>query len=665
MQRDLFGNPSTRTAEISDTTHIEITGGVEAIDRIEDGGSTPTYTRWIKAVLLVVGSVLVLQAAKIQLVDGQSYRALAQGNSIMVASITAERGLIIDSTGAVLAQNDRRVGIALNPKLLPRTLFERQAVYKKLQTLGLITDEQITLIEQARVRNPQQYTLKTSLTEEENLLLREALADVPSILFTEVPVRKYADLASWGQLVGSVGQVTESAVARGLPLNARIGRDGLEAVYQDVLAGTPGSQALEVNAGGVVLRSRNAPSNSAAIPGSTLQLSLNATFQAAVAQALTDEMSRRTTKYGPSDVLGASAVVINPKTGGILAMVSLPDFPSNSFAQGIGAETYATLTVNAGKPLLNRAVAGQYAPGSTLKPLVAAAGLAEGLITVNTTMNTPEAIVIGQSRFPDWKLHGVTNTRRAIAESNNIFFYALGGGWEERNFTGLGIDRMNRYLAQFGLGSQTGIDLTYEANGLLPTPQWKHDTLNERWFIGNTYQAAIGQGYLLATPLQMALGTAAIANGGTVWTPRLAEALVNPLTNERTPLSVPAARSGFIDAYSLQVVREGMRQAVTEGSARLLNGLKVQAAGKTGTAQYGTSGRTHAWFTGFAPYDDPEIAFAIVIEGGGESFYSSVPVAEAILRAYFNEPLEPGQSLLSAPSAEKQAEIAGEFSGER
>jgi penicillin-binding protein 2 len=352
-------------------------------------------------------------------------------------------------------------------------------------------------------------------------------------------------------------------------------------------------------------------------------------------------------------------VVMDPTTGAIKAMVSLPDYSNNLFADGISKVDYQKLLDDPADPLLNRATQGTYAPGSTLKPLVASAGLQAGVIGPDTQMNTPAAIQIGSFSFPDWKTHGQTNTRKAIAESNNIFFYAVGGGWQERGFTGLGIDRLSEYLQKFGLGNKTGIDIPGEATGLVPTPAWKEATQKEKWFIGDTYHSSIGQGYDLVTPLQMATSVSAIANGGTLWKPSIAWSTVDPTSGTETVLPHPTAATSIIDAANLQVVREGMRQTVVSGSGRPLNNLKVTSAGKTGTAQVGTQGQLNAWYTGFAPYDHPTLAFAILIEGGGESFYSSVPVAEEILRGAFNEPLEPGQQLFA------NTQVPADYAGER
>lgn len=667
--RDLFGNPR-QNLTVAESPELSNPGFSAFPTELEDAGveeETPTKRNLFgfHVALAVITIALGVQCFRLQVTSASQNRAAATGNSVRIITDQPDRGLVVDLQGKVLAQNDRRVGIAINPQTLPRKEDERMIVYEKLKARGAITDEGVAFLEKNFLKNPELYALKTNLTKEENLLYQEWFTDVPGVVFTELPIRKYAEVPSLAHIMGYVGAVSERDVQNGFAFNQRVGKTGIERSYNTELTGTPGKIHAEVNASGKVVRFISGADNTKTEVGKTLKLNIDTRIQEVAATALRNELVRRTQKYGPLPKLGASVVIIDPRDGAIRAMVSLPDFSTNLFAQGISQNDYATLTSDPANPLLNRAIQGQFSPGSTLKPFVAAAGLQEGVISADTTVVTPAAITIGQFRFPDWKYHGLTNTRKAIAESNNVFFYMVGGGWEEKNFSGLGVDKLNAYLASFGLGSPTKVDLPGELPGLLPDDAWKRKNHDERWYIGNTYQSSIGQGYLLATPLQMALGTAAVANGGTVWEPRIVKSFLNPDTGEETPLAPTAAKTGIVNAGHLQTVREGMRQAVLSGSAQPLRNLKVTSAGKTGTAQFGNQGLLHAWFTGFAPYDNPEYAYAILIEGGGESYWSSVPVAEEILRGIFNEPLEPGQKLFAEPSNEKTNAIASEFAGER
>jgi penicillin-binding protein 2 len=260
---------------------------------------------------------------------------------------------------------------------------------------------------------------------------------------------------------------------------------------------------------------------------------------------------------------------------------------------------------------------------------VAAAALAEGLIIPTTSFLSTGGLTIGSWFFPDWKVggHGETNVGKAIAESVNTFFYIIGGGFDA--FTGLGVERITSYARLFGFGSLTGLDLPNEGEGFLPSKEWKEEVKGERWYVGDTYHLAIGQGDLLVTPLQMAVALSTVANGGTKYEPHVAKAVGDQWILPKGTVLPEELRQ------AIKIVREGMRQTVTSGSARRLNSLPLAAAGKTGTAQIGGSSETHAWFTGFAPYENPEIAVVVLIEEGGEGSSTAVPVAENIFRWWY------------------------------
>lgn len=594
-------------------------------------------------------SALGIQCFRLQVSQGAANQSLAEGNSLRLVTIKADRGLITDINHKTLAQNSRQLALAINPQTLPVKRSERLGVYALLQVKAKIDAKTIALIESNRLNSPEIFSIKTNISKDESLLYKEWFGSTPGVVLLEIPIRQYTILPSIGHLLGYVGNVSEEDLKNGYTLDQRIGKTGIEKVYEKILAGVPGKQKAEVNAFGEIVHKTSFGSDSQAKAGSTLRLSLDSRLQQITTDALRHEIERRTKKFGESKELGASAVILDPTTGAIRALVSLPDYDNQLFAQGINQKDFDQLLNDPANPLLNRAVQGQYPPGSVIKPPLAAAGLQSGVISANTQMVTPEAIYIGDFRFPDWKVHGLTNTRKAIAESNDIFFYALGGGWEEKKIRGMGIQKMNEYLSLFGLGKPLGLDLPGEASGLLAGPDWKKETFNESWYIGDTYHSAIGQGYTLVTPLQIAAATAAIANGGTLWKPQLAWSVIDSESGKEELLSHQAVSKEFISPENMKVVREGMRETVETGSARPLKTLKVTSAGKTGTAEFGNKGQTHAWYTGFAPYENPELVFAIIIEGGGDSYYSSVPVAEEILRNYFNDPLPPGQKLNSEP----------------
>jgi penicillin-binding protein 2 len=262
--------------------------------------------------------------------------------------------------------------------------------------------------------------------------------------------------------------------------------------------------------------------------------------------------------------------------------------------------------------------------------------LEENVINENTSFLSTGGLRIGQWFFPDWKAggHGITNVRSALANSVNTFFYYIGGGYQD--FSGLGLERMVKYEKLFGLDAQTGIDLPGEANGFLPSKDWKLKTKGEAWYIGDTYHVSIGQGDILVTPLQVADYTAVFANGGFLYRPHLIRQVLN---SSDQPIAVPdikPIRSGMVSQKNLEIVRQGMRQTITGGSAQSLQGVSVPVAGKTGTAQWSTTKNNHAWFTGFAPYDKPQIVITILIEQGGEGSSVAVPIAKDVLNWYFD-----------------------------
>ncbi len=311
-------------------------------------------------------------------------------------------------------------------------------------------------------------------------------------------------------------------------------------------------------------------------------------------------------------------VVLEPATGAIAALVTYPAFDPNIFAQPARHGEIAGALSQPGEPLFNRAVDGTYPPGSTIKPFLAAAALAEHLITPTTTIFSSGGITVGPWRFPDWKPggHGPTTVTKALAESVNTFFYAISGGYEQQ--AGLGVDTITAYLRRFGWGAATGVDLPSEAAGFLPSPAWKEKNKHASWYIGDTYHLGIGQGDVLVTPLQLSVATSVIATQG--WRPQPSLVATNPVKGERLTLS------------GLSVVRDGMRAAVTEGSARALADLPIALAGKTGTAQAGGAATeaTHAWFTSFGPVEQPRYVVTVLLEKGGAGDRDAVPVAKAI-----------------------------------
>jgi penicillin-binding protein 2 len=335
------------------------------------------------------------------------------------------------------------------------------------------------------------------------------------------------------------------------------------------------------------------------------------------------------------------AIAMDPRNGDILGMVSLPTYDNNLFAEGISAGKYNELITDPLFPLFNRAIGGVYPPGSTFKIVPAAAGLQDGIISRRTLINDPGIIWLPNEFYPDdpkqaqpfvcwiWKYgrgHGLLNVTSALAQSCDVFFYQVGGGYKD--FQGLGVSALAEYARAFGLGELTGIDLPGESRGLVPDPKWKRLQFGENWVTGDTYNMSIGQGYVLATPLQILNAMAAVANGGYLYQPRL----VSHLTDEEGKV---------VQRYEPRLIREVPIAPEDDGTATGARLPDIAVAGKTGTAEFpgkrDEKGHlpTHAWFIAFAPYEEPEIALVVLLEGGGEGSSAAVPVAAKILRAYF------------------------------
>jgi len=379
-----------------------------------------------------------------------------------------------------------------------------------------------------------------------------------------------------------------------------IGMSGLEAEYDALLSGQNGQLLTETDALGVV---RSQGSIVAPVEGAPLHLSIDVALQEFFSTAIADTARAH-------HFLAGAGVIMDVQTGGVQALVSYPSYDANVMASGGPTATIESYTTDPGRPFLDHVVQGVYVPGSIVKPIVASGALSDGIITAATIINDPGSISIDDPYTPGkkyvytgWKALGPVDVRKAIAWSSDIFFYTLGGGF--KNQVGLGIDRLDYWYRAFGLGTTTGIDLAGEANGLVPTPEWKRKAFNESWYLGDTYFTAIGQYAMQVTPIQMVRAIAAIANGGRLVTPTLLYGRSAPA------LSVP------VDLAQLAVVREGMRLGVTGALAGAINLPYVSVAAKTGTAQTGTKNEfDNSWVVGFFPYDHPRYAFAVVLERG-------------------------------------------------
>lgn len=570
--------------------------------------------------------LLVARSAQLQIVDYREYRTAAERNRLRVVRIPAARGAIVDRQGTALTQNVPRFQLVLNPFDLPINPATRQTLLERLSTIVSVP---LATLQSATKPKPvfTPLILKTNLTLDEVYQYLIQLRDIPAVTLETISARQYVAGASTAHLIGYLGKIeperTDWYLSRGYYLNDTVGKSGLEAAFEELLRGKHGRKYVEVNAQG---RVQNVEAQEEAVAGPTLTLTLDIELQTKAADILSVALKAQHKERG-------AVIVLDPRDGALLALVSSPTFDNNLFTLDTkNQDAIQALFSDQSQPLFPRAIAGTYPSGSVIKPAVAALALDAGVITKNTSVLSVGGLSVGEWFFPDWKPegHGLTNVTKALAESVNTFFYTVGGGYKER--AGLGIEKLSQGLKQFGFGRVTGIELTGEVDGLIPDPQWKQENKGEPWYIGDTYHLAIGQGDILVTPLQIARMTAYLASGGKWVRPHLVDDphLISPLDKGEKEGVGPQ-----IDPNHIQTVRQGLREAVLYGSARALQALPITSAGKTGTAQWSKTKSPHAWFTGFAPYDDPQVVVTVLVEEGGEGSAVAVPIAKEILRWYY------------------------------
>ncbi len=565
----------------------------------------------------------------LQIKNGDYYASRSNKNNIRFYYGRSPRGIIYDINNKIITSNIPDFNLLIIPAYLPKQSDELNEWVNQLAKILKKDNSEIEDFIKNLNKNSTEPVFFVSYLDRETLISLETnLTALSAIFINEETRRDYGDGGYFSHIAGYIGKVSSDDIKADSYYGMLdfIGKDGLEAQYEKELRGDHGKIAVLVNSENTILKTLIAKE---AVPGNNLILSIDGDLQKLLTNALNDKIIQ-------TNSTGAAAVILNVKSGEIISLVSLPNF-------NLSVKTYGEIIKNKNKPFFNRAISGTYPAGSTIKPFVASAALAENIIDPNSKIDDTLGYIKIENQYDpnivytyrDWKAHGFVDMRRAIAVSANVYFYIVGGGY--KNFKGLGIDLIKKYLNTFGFGSDLGIDLPGEAPGLIPDPLWKKSAKNEGWFTGDTYNVSIGQGDVLVTPLQMASAVAAIANNGTLWKPKIVSRITGPDGQIIKEFGPEIIRNNFIDTGNIQVIREGMRGAVTEGSAYLLNDLAIKVAGKTGTAQVtNTFRKTNAWFAGFAPYDNPEIALAIIVEGAGEGSTAAVPVAKEVFEWYYN-----------------------------
>ena len=602
---------------------------------------------------LVVGTltlILVGRLIHLQIYQHQHFTTLSENNRVKIVPIAPTRGLIFDRHGEILAQNLPTYSL----EVVPEVVEDVDALIAGLRGIVEITDadEEAFLAALARKRRFEKVPLRLRLEDREVARFavnrhRFSGVDIGARLTRNYPLGELGV-----HLVGYVGRINKRELDRIDHANYRgtshVGKTGVEASYEEWLHGKVGYQRVETNAQGRILRvlERHDP-----VAGRNLFLTMDAKLQRTAETALGEE--------------NGAIVALDPVTGAVLAMASTPGFDPNLFAKGIDLKTYRSLQRSPRRPLFNRAANGQYPPGSTIKPFVGLAGLERDISHVRRESWCPGWFVLpgGKRRYRDWKKHGHgrIGLHDAIVQSCDVYFYELA--------LALGIDRMHEYLSSFGFGERTGIELGGESRGLMPSRTWKRSARGQPWFPGETVITGIGQGYMLATPIQLASATATIAMRGTRLRPRVVGRAVDPASGdieEIEPETIATAES--LDVPNWERIVEAMTGVVhgPRGTATgISDGLSYQIAGKTGTAQLFAIGQNekydakeldkklhdHGLFIAFAPVAQPRIAVAVVVENGGSGSSVAAPLAGIVIDAYLGDipaPTAPGRRTLRA-----------------
>lgn len=610
------------------------------VEGFAHGERTQISTKWLQLAIIAACAALVFQLFNLQIMQGQDLKALAEGNRLRIQTILAPRGYIVDRNGDQLARNTASFSLIVTPPDVPKEGLD-EIENNISQMFGIPREELTEKLKNLNRNSPQQIIIKRDITQQESILFETSSANFPGFSVKSIPIREYINPEIFSHVLGYTGVVSEKELAdkenEQYDANDFIGKSGIELSYEKYLRGVNGNTQVEVDATG---RPMKVLGNVEPKPGNVVKLSIDAGLQ--------ENLYKGFTNIGPN-VKGA-AVAINPKTGEVLALVSVPGFNNNLFAPGISQADYKNLTENKNLPLFNRSIGGTYPPGSTIKMIGAAAALQEKIVTENTVINDNGLLVIPNQYNPSirynfygWKKDGLgpMTVKSAIAESSDIYFYTVAGGNTATKFEGLGVEKLTDYYRQFGLGKTTGIDIQGEKAGTVADPAWKEkyfqgDPISSKWYLGDTYHISIGQGDMLATPLQVAVWTAAIANNGVLNKPHI---LKEVLTQDGKKVYEPKLEQLVkpnVSVENMKIVQAGMRENVigSKGSGRSLATLPITSAGKTGTSQFDGAdlSRTHAWFTSYAPYENPEIVITVLVEAGGEGHAAAVPIVKNALQ---------------------------------
>jgi penicillin-binding protein 2 len=568
---------------------------------------------WLLIFIVICFSILVISLWYLQMIKGEEFKERAVENCIRALVEDAPRGRIYDRQEKLLVTNRPAVVVSI----IPAEVDDLEKLSERLSRIIGISPEEISQIVKNYRENPfKPVKILDDCNTKKIIEIEERKDELKGVVLEVKPRRDYLYHDFAAHSLGYVGEIDKEELQQfGNPKfqgGDIIGKAGLEKYYDDILRGEKGGKEVEVDALGQEIATLLYQKP---VPGKDLVLTIDRDLQL----------------YGENLLFGkkGSIIVSDPNSGEILALVNRPSFSPNIFANGISSSDWQRLSSDADYPLTNRSVQGVYSPGSIFKVVTAIVALEEGVTDRKRKIYCSGSFELADQVFICWREtgHGSLSIVDGIAHSCNIYFYTLGKD--------LGIERFNKYLQKFGLGEKTGIDLPAEAIGTIPSAQWKKREVKEIWFPGDTINLSIGQGYLLLTPLQVHNLITTIATEGEVYKLHLAKKIISVDGNTVEEIKPEIYRKVDFSSDTFKIIKEGLRQTILKGTGWRVNIKELAVAGKTGTAQ-NPQGETHAWFIGFAPYEDPEICITIFLENGGEGGEVATPIARAMLEKYFS-----------------------------
>lgn len=587
-------------------------------------------------VVFIIFMALVSRLGYLQVVQGKYYEKLANGNRIKLMPVMAPRGIFYDRNGLPMVSNRPGFTITLVPISGP---ISTDVIYKLAAILGIMPDDILAKVKQHE-GSFEPIRVKTDVGPDLVTKIEERRAELPGVVIEIQPIRNYMNNELGAHVFGYVSEINEEELEKrkidGYRAGDIIGKFGLEKVYDQELRGKDGGGQVEVDVTGrpVQVLGKKEP-----LPGHNLVLTIDYRIQKAAEQAIDEQLLYLQTKTEYVNAKAASAVVMNPQTGEILAMVSRPAFNPNLFNGGISVKDWNAINNNPFHPMDNKVISGEYPPGSTFKIVTGAAALELGKVTPEekildngTHWIIPKGNAMGEAL-------GWINFREALSKSDNVYFYEMGNR--------LGIDNLEKYARMFGLGAYTGINLPGESNGLVANRRYKEKVYGEDWYLSETFDASIGQGFQLATPLQMVSVMSQVANGGRRYKPYLVGKVLAPTGEVLKTYEPEEVGRVEVTEKTLALIRDALREVTMPGgtAAYIFGDFPVAIAGKTGTAE-NSQGEDHGLFVAYGPFEDPRVAVAVIIEQGGFGASSAVPVAKKIFEAAFNinqAPIENGK----------------------